>query len=54
MTANFKLAEGAAAPVLARMWSTLLLKGVAVILFGVVAFFWLGDSVAGLTRLFAA
>lgn len=54
MTATTRSLEGSAAPILARMWWAVLLKALAIILFGVLAFFWLGRSLPALTMLFAA
>lgn len=54
MTATTRDLEGSAAPVLARMWSAVLLRAFAAILFAVLAFFWLGSPLATLTMLFAS
>lgn len=53
MTATIRLSEGSAAPVLARMWGPVLLKALAIVLFAVLAFVWLGRDFAKLTLLFA-
>lgn len=54
MTATSRVLEGSAAPMLARMWWAVFLRAFAAILFGVLAFFWVGHSFAGLSTLFAA
>lgn len=54
MTAAGRVLEGSAAPILARMWWAVLLKAFLIILFGVLAFFYVGHTFAGLSTLFAA
>lgn len=53
MTATFKLSEGSAAPVLARMWWAVMLRALLAIVFAFLAFFWWGTSLATMTMLFA-
>lgn len=54
MAATGRVLEGSAAPILGRMWWAVMLKAFAIILFGILAFFWVGHTFAGLSTLFAA
>lgn len=54
MTAADRFAERSGAPVLTRMWWAVLLRGIAVLVFGLVSFFAFRDAAEIMARVFAA